>query len=107
VVHALIHGFVTIVCHTKDYAVARGPQNARGEPPIALRLACSLQPPHRAHLCLRSASCCVMYSPSSCTGRRRYVGNIPWSAQVDDLRQLFSQYGEVEDAFIPQVTGIF
>lgn len=48
-----------------------------------------------------------MYSPSSCTGRRRYVGNIPWSAQVDDLRQLFSQYGEVEDAFIPQVTEIF
>lgn len=31
-----------------------------------------------------------------------YVGNIPWSTTTDDLRQLFGQFGEVEDAFIPQ-----
>eukprot|EP00879_Flechtneria_rotunda_P000285 GHRR01000374.1.p1 GENE.GHRR01000374.1~~GHRR01000374.1.p1 ORF type:complete len:127 (+),score=34.34 GHRR01000374.1:120-500(+) len=31
-----------------------------------------------------------------------YVGNIPWSTQTDDLRQLFGQFGDVEDAFIPQ-----
>jgi hypothetical protein len=31
-----------------------------------------------------------------------YVGNIPWSTQADDLRNLFGQFGAVEDAFIPQ-----
>lgn len=31
-----------------------------------------------------------------------YVGNIPWSTDVQDLKNLFSQYGTVEDAFIPQ-----
>jgi RNA recognition motif-containing protein len=31
-----------------------------------------------------------------------YVGNLPWSTQVDDLRQAFGAFGEVEDAFIPQ-----
>jgi len=31
-----------------------------------------------------------------------YVGNIPWRATPDDLRDLFSAYGTVEDAFIPQ-----
>lgn len=31
----------------------------------------------------------------------RYVGNIPWNTQADDLRQLFGSYGQVEDAFIP------
>lgn len=30
-----------------------------------------------------------------------YVGNIPWGTQVDELRSLFSQFGEVSDAFIP------
>jgi len=30
-----------------------------------------------------------------------YVGNLSWSTQRDDLYNLFGQYGEVEDAFIP------
>jgi RNA recognition motif-containing protein len=30
-----------------------------------------------------------------------YVGNLSWQATADDLRQAFSAYGEVEDAFIP------
>lgn len=30
-----------------------------------------------------------------------YVGNLPWGTQRDDLSQLFSQYGVVEDTFIP------
>lgn len=32
----------------------------------------------------------------------RYVGNIPWNTQAEDLKQLFGKYGPVEDAFIPQ-----
>jgi len=31
-----------------------------------------------------------------------YVGNLPWATTTDDLRQLFGQYGQVEDSFIPQ-----
>lgn len=31
-----------------------------------------------------------------------YVGNLAWSASTDELRNLFGQYGQVEDAFIPQ-----
>jgi len=31
-----------------------------------------------------------------------YVGNIPWRASVDELRDLFAQFGNVEDCFIPQ-----
>jgi RNA recognition motif-containing protein len=30
-----------------------------------------------------------------------FVGNLPWSATTDSLREMFSQYGEVTDAFIP------
>lgn len=30
-----------------------------------------------------------------------YVGNLSWSTTTDDLYQLFGQYGNVEDAFIP------
>ncbi|KAF5836300.1 hypothetical protein DUNSADRAFT_6177 [Dunaliella salina] len=30
-----------------------------------------------------------------------YVGNLPWSATREDLSGMFSQYGPVEDAFIP------
>ena len=30
-----------------------------------------------------------------------YVGNISWQWQKEDLFNLFSQYGTVEDAFIP------
>lgn len=31
-----------------------------------------------------------------------YVGNIPWRTSVDELRDLFAQFGNVEDCFIPQ-----
>jgi RNA recognition motif-containing protein len=31
-----------------------------------------------------------------------YVGNIPWQTSVDQLRELFARYGNVEDCFIPQ-----
>jgi RNA recognition motif-containing protein len=31
-----------------------------------------------------------------------YVGNISWHTTREDLQTLFSQFGEVEDAFIPQ-----
>lgn len=31
-----------------------------------------------------------------------YVGNLAWATTAEDLRQLFSAYGQVEDAFIPQ-----
>lgn len=34
-------------------------------------------------------------------GKKLYVGNLAWAARKDDLYQLFSQYGEVLDAFIP------
>ena len=30
-----------------------------------------------------------------------FVGNLPWSATADSLREMFSPYGEVTDAFIP------
>ncbi|GFH28565.1 RRM domain-containing protein [Haematococcus lacustris] len=30
-----------------------------------------------------------------------YVGNLPWSVTKDQLSDLFQQYGQVEDAFIP------
>jgi RNA recognition motif-containing protein len=30
-----------------------------------------------------------------------YVGNLSWGTTRDDLAQLFSSYGEVQDAFIP------
>ena len=29
-----------------------------------------------------------------------YVGNLPWSATEDELRDMFAQYGEVESAKI-------
>ncbi|GBF95560.1 hypothetical protein Rsub_08541 [Raphidocelis subcapitata] len=32
---------------------------------------------------------------------KMYVGNLSWSTTLDDLYQLFGQYGEVTDAFIP------
>ncbi|KAI8475642.1 MAG: hypothetical protein J3K34DRAFT_517260 [Monoraphidium minutum] len=32
---------------------------------------------------------------------KMYVGNLSWSTTPDDLSQLFGQYGEVTDAFIP------
>lgn len=32
---------------------------------------------------------------------KMYVGNLSWGCTSDDLRGLFSQYGEVSDAFIP------
>ncbi|KAF6249165.1 hypothetical protein COO60DRAFT_1630247 [Scenedesmus sp. NREL 46B-D3] len=36
------------------------------------------------------------------TGTKLYVGNLSWSTTEEDLRQVFGQYGEVEDAFIPK-----
>ena len=30
-----------------------------------------------------------------------FVGNLPFKATVDDIKELFSQYGEVTDVFIP------
>lgn len=32
--------------------------------------------------------------------QRLYVGNLSWSTTKDDLLQLFSKYGEIEDAFV-------
>ncbi len=32
--------------------------------------------------------------------KKLFVGNIAWSASEDDLRNLFSQHGEVEDLII-------
>lgn len=32
--------------------------------------------------------------------KKLFVGNISWGATTDDLQQLFSQYGNVEDVFI-------
>ena len=29
-----------------------------------------------------------------------YVGNIPWKVDDDELKELFSQYGEVESATV-------
>lgn len=31
-----------------------------------------------------------------------YVGNIPFSVSVDELKQIFSEVGEVSDVFIPR-----
>lgn len=33
-------------------------------------------------------------------GRRLYVGNIPFAAGEDDLRDLFSQYGTIDSVYI-------
>lgn len=33
--------------------------------------------------------------------KKLYVGNLSWSTSAEDLRTLFQQFGEVEDAFIP------
>mmetsp|Transcript_40385 Transcript_40385/g.89677 ORF Transcript_40385/g.89677 Transcript_40385/m.89677 type:complete len:163 (-) Transcript_40385:1143-1631(-) len=30
-----------------------------------------------------------------------YVGNLPWKTTNDELKELFSRFGSVEDAFIP------
>lgn len=32
--------------------------------------------------------------------KKLYVGNLPWSATADSLKQLFSQFGEVVDAVV-------
>lgn len=32
--------------------------------------------------------------------KKLYVGNIPFSVSADELRQAFSEYGEVTDVFI-------
>ena len=32
--------------------------------------------------------------------KKLFVGNIAWRTKDDELRQLFSEYGEVEEAFI-------
>jgi len=32
---------------------------------------------------------------------KMYVGNLPFSAQESDIRELFSQYGTVSDIFLP------
>jgi len=32
--------------------------------------------------------------------KKLFVGNISWSVKTDDLRELFAQYGEVEDAVV-------
>lgn len=33
--------------------------------------------------------------------KKLYVGNLSWQATNEDLKELFSRYGSVEDAFIP------
>jgi RNA recognition motif-containing protein len=35
-------------------------------------------------------------------GTKLYVGNLSWSTTEQDLAQLFGQYGNVQDAFIPK-----
>lgn len=35
-------------------------------------------------------------------GKRIYVGNLPWSVDSDQLRELFSQHGEVVDTVVMQ-----
>lgn len=30
-----------------------------------------------------------------------YVGNLPWNTSAEELKSAFSQYGNVEDCFIP------
>ena len=34
-------------------------------------------------------------------GTKLYVGNLSWSTTKEDLYELFSRFGNVEDAFIP------
>lgn len=31
---------------------------------------------------------------------KMYVGNLPWSVTTDKLQELFSQYGQVDDAIV-------
>lgn len=33
-------------------------------------------------------------------GNRIFVGNLPWSVTFDKLKELFSSYGEIEDAIV-------
>jgi len=35
-------------------------------------------------------------------GKKLYVGNLPWAATEADLLELFSDYGEVVDAYVIQ-----
>ncbi len=35
-------------------------------------------------------------------GKRIYVGNLPWSVDSDQLRELFGQHGEVVDTVVMQ-----
>lgn len=35
-------------------------------------------------------------------GKRIYVGNLPWSVDTDQLRELFEAHGGVEDAIVMQ-----
>lgn len=32
--------------------------------------------------------------------KKLFVGNLPWAVTTDDLVQLFSQYGDVQDAIV-------
>ncbi|MGB1128951.1 MAG: RNA recognition motif domain-containing protein [Haloferula sp.] len=32
---------------------------------------------------------------------KMYVGNLAWAATSEDLKDLFSQYGEVSDVYVP------
>jgi RNA recognition motif-containing protein len=32
---------------------------------------------------------------------KMYVGNLAWSSTSEDLKDLFSQYGEVADVYVP------
>ena len=34
------------------------------------------------------------------SSQRLYVGNLPYSVTVDDLRELFSEYGEINDVHL-------
>jgi RNA recognition motif-containing protein len=39
---------------------------------------------------------CVAFSECACS----YVGNLSWDTRANDLSELFSKYGAVEDSFV-------
>ncbi len=41
------------------------------------------------------------FFPFSVMGKRLFVGNLPYRVTADQLREIFSQNGEVVDVFIP------
>ncbi|KAF8062915.1 rbpE [Scenedesmus sp. PABB004] len=57
--------------------------------------------PPRRHAALHSPAPPLLLPPPAKMTTKLYVGNISWSTTTEQLSELFAQYGEVVDVFIP------